>query len=65
MKDVLEGREKNTKDTRDGRDIKEGGRRSILPVNVGGPPKQPWAVPIVGYSNRAEVHANPIVVDEE
>ena len=67
-REVLEGRDRDAKDLRDTReacDVREEGRRSISPVNVGGPPNQSWTDHGVWYGGRNEGHSEVMDVDDE
>ena len=61
-REVLEGRDR---DTREARDVREEGRRSISPVNVGGPPNQSWTEHGVWYGGRNEGRSEAMDVDDE
>ena len=61
-REVLEGRDR---DAREARDVREEGRRSISPVNMGGPPNQSWAEHGVWYGGRNEGHSEAMDVDDE
>ena len=67
-REVLEGRDRDAKDLRDAReahDMREEGRRSISPVNVGGPSNQSWTEHGVWYGGRNEGRSEAMDVDDE
>ncbi len=66
--EVLKGRDRDAKDLRDARearDVREESRRSISPVNVGGPPNQSWMDHGVWYSGHNEGRSEVMNVDDE